>query len=226
MNGPIADQTASHLVTRLLHAVAGGEAEAREQLWNCIYQELRALARRKIAAEKPGHMLQPTALVHEAYLRLMEGDHGSFESRRHFFGAAAEAMRRILVEDARSCRALKRGGRRKPAEPLTCDSTSKSGVAREYAVRGNIAPPNRKAVDLGCLPEAKGFDGDPTDLLAINEALEMLEQQRAELAEVVKLRFFVGLTGEQTAEVMGVSARTVDTQWRLARAWLYEALSG
>ncbi len=177
-------------VTRLLEAVRHGDARAGEELLPLVYQELRQLARAKMARENPGHTLQPTALVHEAWLRL--GDQ-PFESRAHFFAAAAEAMRRILIDRARRKLTEKHGAR---AEHLDADDI-------EIA-----APVDRE-----------------DELLAVHEALDALAARDARKAELVKLRYFVGLTIDEAAEVLGVSAPTAKRDWTYARAWLFRAIS-
>jgi RNA polymerase sigma factor (TIGR02999 family) len=178
-------------VTRILSAIEQGDPQAAEQLLPLVYDELRKLAAQKLAQEKPGQTLDATALVHEAYLRLV-GDQ-MFENRGHFFAAAAEAMRRILVDNARRKRSLKRGG------PL-------------------------ERVDLETV--AVVADGPCFDLLELNEVLEQLAAADARAAELVKLRFFAGLTGEQAARVLGLAPRTVDLLWAYARAWLFDRLRG
>ncbi len=179
-------------VTRILSAIEQGEPHAAEQLLPLVYEELRQLAVQKLAGEKPGQTLQATALVHEAYLRLVDADKGqSWDSRRHFFAAAAEAMRRILVEKARRKRSVKHGGQ-------------------------------RKRIDLD---EALVVADEPReDVLEIDEVLEQLAGADPRAAELVKLRFFGGLTGDQTAEVLGISPRAADLLWAYARAWLFEKL--
>jgi RNA polymerase sigma factor (TIGR02999 family) len=183
-------------VTRILSAIEHGDPHAAEQLLPLVYAELRQLAAQKLAREKPGQTLQATALVHEAYVRLMASKGGdtagqNWDSRRHFFGAAAEAMRRILLDRARDKRRLKRGGgwRR-----LRLDH-----------------------IDLA-------VEEPPDDLLALDEALEKLAREDVQIAELVKLRFFAGLTLEEAANALGVSRRTADRRWAFARSWLYDAL--
>jgi RNA polymerase sigma factor (TIGR02999 family) len=176
-------------VTRVLSAIEGGDPHAAEQLLPLVYQELRQLAAQKLAQEKPGQTLEATALVHEAYLRLVGDQH--FDSRGHFFAAAAEAMRRILVENARRKKRLKRGGGRQRCELQEDDW---------------VAPP-------------------PDDrLLALDEALDQLATAHPELAELVKLRYFAQMTVEQTAELLGLSPRTVKRNWVYASAWLRRAM--
>jgi len=177
-------------VTRLLDAAAG-DPKAAAALLPVVYDELRRLAAARLAGEKPGHTLDATALVHEAYLRLV-GDR-QYEGRQHFFAAAAEAMRRILVDHARRKGTLKRGGEggRVPLDPE------------------RFAAPER-----------------PDELLALDEALDQLARSEPEVAGLVKLRYFAGLTISQAAEVLGVSPRTADAWWAFARAWLLARLQG
>ncbi|MEX2168567.1 MAG: ECF-type sigma factor [Pirellulales bacterium] len=175
-------------VTQILSQIEQGDPCAAEQLLPLLYDELRKLAEQKLAHEKPGQTLQATALVHEAYVRLVDvEDEAQWNSRGHFFGAAAEAMRRILVENARHRARLKHGGDRD----------------REELQPSQIAGP--KASD---------------ELIALDEALERLAEHDAQSAELVKLRYFAGLTIPQAAEILGVSPRKADFIWSFARAWL------
>jgi RNA polymerase sigma factor (TIGR02999 family) len=180
-------------VTRILSAVEQGDTQAAEQLLPLVYDELRKLAAQRLAQENPGQTLQATALVHEAYLRLVGGDPAQhWEGRGHFFAAAAEAMRRILVDAARTKDSLKRGaGRRR-------QSLDEASL---------VAPP---------LDE---------DILAVNEALDLLAATDSEAAELVKLRFFAGFTAEQAAAALGISARSADRIWVYARAFLLKHLT-
>jgi RNA polymerase sigma factor (TIGR02999 family) len=181
-------------VTRILSAIEQGDPTAAEQLLPLVYDELRKLAAHKLAQEKPGQTLQATALVHEAYLRLVGTDTGQrWDSRGHFFAAAAEAMRRILVNRAQEKRCLKRGG-------------------------------DRKRIDLDGLAVVE--DASDEDLLAIDEALGRLAEESRPCAELVKLRFFAGLTLDEAAASLGVARRTANRYWTYARARLYELLSG
>src|SRR2546425_11042589 len=180
-------------VTRILSAIEQGDPHAAEQLLPLVYEELRKLAAAKLAQEKPGQTLQATALVHEAYLRLVDVDKAQqWNSRGHFFAAAAEAMRRILVEQARRKRRLKRGG---DQERLDLEE-----------------------VEIACA-------GPADDMLALDDALTRLAQEHPEKAELVKLRYFAGLTVNEAAQVLGVSTSTVDRHWTYARAWLFRELS-
>jgi RNA polymerase sigma factor (TIGR02999 family) len=180
-------------ITRVLSAVEQGDPLAAEQLLPLVYAELRKLAAAKLAQEKPGQTLQPTALVHEAYLRLVQPDEPpQWNGRGHFFAAAAEAMRRLLVECARRKQRVKHGG----------------GLER---------------LDLDDVAEA---DGPGEHLLALDEALSELARRHPLKAEVVKLRYFAGLSLEEVAACLGISPATVKRHWAVARAWLYDALSG
>jgi RNA polymerase sigma factor (TIGR02999 family) len=188
-------------VTHWLNAIDQGNPQAASQLLPLVYDELRRLAAKKLAQEKPGQTLDPTALVHEAYLRLVQSvkdenarasDPG-WANRRHFFAAAAEAMRRILVENARRKQRGKHGG----------------GRRREYA-------------DLDVLHAG----GPAQELLALHEALEQFAAHDPVKAKLVELRFFAGLTLEQAAHCLDISLSTADRAWRYARAWLYQAMAG
>ena len=185
-------------VTQILSAIEHGDPHAAEQLLPVVYDELRRLAAQKLAQEKPGQTLQATALVHEAYLRLVGSEQRSapaakaWDSRGHFFAAAAEAMRRILIERARRMATQKRGA-------------------------------DRQRVDLDQL--AAAADDRCDELLALDEALRELEQHDTQAAQLVKLRYFAGLTHQQAAEALGISRRAADRVWALARAWLYQQLN-
>jgi RNA polymerase sigma factor (TIGR02999 family) len=176
-------------VTQILEAIRHGDSQAGEELLTLVYSELRAMARAKMAREQAGHTLQPTALVHEAWMRLGEA---RFENRAHFFGAASEAMRRILIERAR----------RKLA--------ARHGAGAEHVDAGDIeiAAPSKDE-----------------ELLAVHEALEALALHDARKAELVKLRYFAGLTIEQAAEVLRISVPTAKRDWTYARAWLYRVVA-
>ncbi len=180
-------------LTQILHAIGKGDPRAASQLLPLVYGELRQLAEQRLAQEKPGQTLQPTALVHEAYLRLVgRGDEPRWDSRGHFFAAAAEAMRRLLVENARRKHRLKRGG-------------------------------NRQRVDLEQVEAVSAAPSD--DILALNEALDLLAAEDAQKAELVKLRYFAGLTVEEAGRCLGVSRATADRYWAYARAWLFDRLN-
>ncbi len=176
----------------LLDRSAAGDAAAAQELVPLIYDELHAIARRQMRVERAGHTLQPTALVHEAYVRLLGTEKGGFANRAHFFAAAAQAVRRILVEHARSRRRLRAGGD-----------------------RGRAAD-----VDVGLLP------ADPMDqrVLAVDEALQRLAEERPQQARLVELRFFGGLTTEEAAVALGVAPRTAARDWLVTKAWLARAL--
>jgi RNA polymerase sigma-70 factor, ECF subfamily len=179
-------------VTRILRQI-DHRADAAEELLPLVYEQLRAIAQRRMREERAGHTLQATALVHEAFCKLVGGGEGpGWESRAHFFRVAAEAMRRILIDHARKRKSAKRGG--------------------------GAAPIPLSVVDLAA-------EHDPAQILALNEALETLEAEDARAAEVVKLRFFAGLSVEETAEAMGISERTAMREWAFARARLYELLA-
>jgi len=180
-------------VTRILSAIEQGEPLAAEQLLPLVYDELRKLAAQRLAQEKPGQTLEPTALVHEAYLRLVGNEaRNRWNSRGHFFAAAAEAMRRILVENARRKGRRKRGGSWK-----RCDVSILERMA----------------------------DGAGADVLAVDETLRQLADVHPEHAELVKLRYFAGLTLAEAATVLDISTATADRHWRYARAWLARRLS-
>jgi RNA polymerase sigma factor (TIGR02999 family) len=178
-------------VTRILESIEHGDSKAADELLPLVYGELRRLAASKMARETPNQTLQPTALVHEAWLRLVGDANPKFGGRAHFFAAAAEAMRRILIDKARRKRALRHGG-------------------------------DQQRVDLADVEVAA--PGDDDQLLAVNDALDKLAAQNQLEAELVKLRYFVGITLEEAAEVLGISARTADNYWAHARAWLYRAI--
>jgi RNA polymerase sigma factor (TIGR02999 family) len=179
-------------VTHILSQIEQGDPQAAEQLLPLVYSELRKLAAAKLAEEKPGQTLQATALVHDAYIRLVDVEKAQhWDSRGHFFAAAAEAMRRILIEQARRKR------------------TQKAGSARA-------------GVELADIAEES--PSDPLDLLALDEALQKLEQQSPRKAELVKLRYFAGLTIEEAAKVLGVAPSTASADWVYAKSWLCLAM--
>lgn len=179
-------------VTRILTAVGHGNEEAAAQLWDLVYGELRELASRKMARIPPGQTLQPTALVHEAYIRLLGSEETQWENRAHFFGAAARAMRNILVDRARKRGRIKHGG----------------GLRR--------------------IPISEVEPADETetvDLLALDEALTRLDKHDRRMCEMTMLRFFAGLTIEDTSRALGVSTATVERDWSYARAWLFREMN-
>ena len=176
-------------VTRILNAIEQGDVRAADELLPVVYEQLRLLAAQKLSQELPGQTLQATALVHEAYLRLVGAEYQNWDGRGHFFAAAAEAMRRILIENARRKKNLKSGG-------------------------------DRKRINLNEALLAEEIDVPLDDLIALDEALGKLSQQDKVKADVVKLRFFAGLTSEQTAKALGISHNTADRYWAYARAWL------
>ena len=179
-------------VTRILSAIEQGEPHAADRLLPLVYGELRRLAAQKLSREKPGHTLQATALVHEAYLRLFAGEEPpSFKNRGPFFATVAAAMRRVLVDNARRKRTRKRGG---------------GGQRQPLA---SVAAPEPH-----------------DDLLALDEALQKLAAADPAKARLVELRYFAGLTGEQAAEVLGISPTTADRHWAYARAWLQAEVRG
>ena len=181
-------------VTRILERVQEGDTAAAEELIPLVYDELRRLAAQRMARESAGHTLQPTALVHEAWLRLTGKEEARFENRAHFFGAAAEAMRRILIERARRRLAAKRGG----------------GIER---------------VDLDEI-EIPSPAVDDDSLLRVNEALEKLSAVDPRKAELVKLRYFVGMSFDETAAALGIAVPTAKQWWAYARAWLTVEMRG
>lgn len=183
-------------VTQILSAIEAGDANASEALLPLVYEELRRLARAKLNHERPGQTLQATALVHEAFLRLVDQTHTQqWDNSRHFFAAAAESMRRILIERARQKQSLKRGGKHQQVEfspeiepsflPLACD-----------------------------------------DILGLDEAIEKLQEKHPRKAELIKLRFYAGLTTAQAAHTLGISTTTAENDWAYARAWLRLEMSG
>ncbi len=184
-------------VTQILDRIHEGDPSAAEQLLPLVYDELRKLAARRLTEEKPGQTLQATALVHEAYLRVVQGDQDQhWDSRRHFFAAAAEAMRRILIDQARHKHSAKSGG-------------AVQRVPLEHAA---------------CLVASEGTPSE--DLLALDEALRQLEAEDPVKAQLVKLRFFAGVSLEDAAAMLGVSPATAKRYWVYARSWLYGKLHG
>lgn len=181
-------------VTQILNAVDQGDPKAAEQLLLLVYGELRQLAAQKLAQEKPGQTLQATALVHEVYLRLVDVEQAQgWNGRGHFFAAAAEAMRRILIDKARKKQRLKRG---RGLQRVDLDS-----------VEFSVSQP-------------------PDDLIALDEALTKLAQKHPEKAALVKLRYFAGLSIDESAQALGISPSTADRHWTYARTWLYRQVAG
>lgn len=179
-------------VTRILDAIEQGDAKATDALLPLVYEELRRLAGLKMSQEPPGQTLQATALVHEAYIRLVGAENQNWSSRGHFFAAAAEAMRRILIENARRKQRRKHGGGRQRVELDDAD------VAIEDAL---------------------------TDVIALDEALAKLAEEDAIKADLVKLRYFAGLTIEQAAKILEISRATAERYWSYARAWLFHEIN-
>jgi len=179
-------------VTRMLSAIERGDAKATDELLPLVYEELRILAAQKLSHEPAGQTLQATALVHEAYLRLVGDQPQNWQNRGHFFAAAAEAMRRILVENARRKHSRKQGGAQRRVE--------------------------LEEADLA-------IEGPSVDMMALDEALARLAVTDTQLAELVKLRYFAGLSLEQVAEIQGITRRTATSHWAYARAWLHRTMA-
>lgn len=180
-------------ITRILDRVQQGEAKAAEELLPLVYEALRKLAAHKMAIEAPGHTLQPTALVHEAWLRLAGAGASQWRGREHFFAAAAEAMRRILIEAARRKQRLRRGG----------------GLVREELEESHLV-----------------LERPTEEMLMVNESLEKLAREDRLAADLVKLRYFVGMTLREAAEALSISPRTADRIWGYARSWLRLDMGG
>ncbi len=178
-------------VTALLVRASEGDSRAADELLPLVYDQLRALAADLMRRERVDHTLQPTALVHEVYLKLIDQTRARWEDRAHFFSVAAQALRRILVDHARGHAAAKRGGQRAKLE-------LNEGIIAAYE--------------------------EAVDVLALDDALRRLAEQDTQRARVVELRFYGGLTIDETASVLDVATRTVERQWRYARAWLYREL--
>ncbi len=189
----VPDDTTPGDVTRILHAIREGQPHAGDQLMEVVYAELRRMAAAKMHREQPGQTLQATALAHEAWLRLVDSDGRThFQNRGHFFSAAAEAMRRILIDRARRKRAARHGG-------------------------------GQQALDVDEIEIAAPTEKDD-ELLAVHDALEKLALEDREKAELVKLRYFAGLTIEDAADVLGISVATANRWWIYARAWLHQEI--
>jgi RNA polymerase sigma factor (TIGR02999 family) len=193
MNTP--DKINEHLITGLLVDWSQGDHAAYAQLVPLVYDELHRIARREMSKERPGHTLQPSALVNEAFLRLIECDRVNWENRRHFFRLAAKMMRQVLINYAVARKTVKRGG---AAQRVTLDET--------------LVGDETRAMEMD-------------ELLALNEALQLLEQEDERCAKVVELMFFGGLSEKETAAELGISDRTVKREWRYARLWLRRELA-
>lgn len=176
-------------VTRILSAIKRSDVKAADELLPLVYRELRVLAAQKLSQESPGQTLQATALVYEAYLRLVGSDNQNWNSRGHFFAAAAEAMRRILIDNARRKKSFKRGG-------------------------------GREKVDIDDIAVSDDGNSISDELIALDEALQKLSEKDKVSADLVKLRYFAGLTSEQAATILGIAHNTADAYWAYARAWL------
>ena len=182
-------------VTQILTAIEQGDAKAADKLLPLVYEELHRLAAKKMSLESPGQTLQPTALVHEAYIRLVGSEAKNWNSRTHFFYAAAESMRRILIDNARRKKSQRRGG-------------------------------DRNRVDLSNTVPMKNDAEEMDDLIALDEALDILSAKDKIKADLVKLRYFAGLTSKQAADLLGISHNTADKYWAYARAWLSIEIGG
>ena len=193
MPTPEESATGPEEVTRILSEIESGDPNRSEELLPLVYNELRRLARSKISSQMPGQTLQGTALVHEAYLRLAKSGCDEWNSKGHFFAAAAESMRRIIIDNIRRKSRKKRGG-------------------------------DQERVDIEIMEIAAPCGGDEDQLLAVNEALDQLETANPETAQLVKLRFFGGLTLAEAAQALEISERTAKRRWAYARAWLYEKM--
>jgi RNA polymerase sigma factor (TIGR02999 family) len=178
-------------VTLLLAAVGDGEALAHDRLWSLVYDELRSMARHQLVNEPSAQAMEPTSLVHVAYIRLVGNEHVQWVNRRHFFAAAARAMRQIRVDAARHRKRMKRGGGKRPVPIDQADP---------------------------------GFDDDPVEMLALDEALDKLERIDAVVSEIVHLRFFAGLKVAEVAKALDIAERTVEAKWAFGRAWLHSEL--
>ncbi len=193
----MSDENTHYLnLTALLQRVADGDQDAANDLMPIVYEHLRSIARVRMAGERAEHTLQATALVHEAYARMVAPGETAYENRRHFYFTAAEAMRRILIEHARARNTAKRGG------------TNRKRVRLDISAIVDLAQ-----------------DGKSDEIIALDEALRRLEIQRPRVGQVVKLRFYGGMSIDETADMLDVSPRTVDLDWSFARAWLFRELS-
>lgn len=187
-------------ITRLLGNAGAGDADAENRLMELLYTELRKMARRQLRNERPEHTLETSDLVHQAYLRLVDGKVRNWQNRAHFFAITAHTMRQILVDHARSRQAQKRGGK---DLKVSIDSVGEMSLDFSAAFR----------------------EQDYPKLLMLDEALSKLETLDPQQARVVELRFFVGLTEEEAAEGMGISVQTVKREWKAARSWLYREMT-
>ncbi len=183
-------------LTELLERAAEGDANATDQIMPLVYDQLRSIAQSRMADERKDHTLQATALVHEAYARLMGQGQDGWHNRRHFYFSATRAMRQILIEHARAQGRLKRGG---------------AGI-------------KKLSLDYGAIADLARTDNS-AEIIALDEALRRLEKERPRVSQVVQLRFFGGLSVEETGMMLDVSTRTVNLDWSLARAWLFSVLS-
>jgi RNA polymerase sigma factor (TIGR02999 family) len=174
-------------ITQILSEIRDGSQQGAEQLLSLVYSELKRIAAQKMAGEAPGHTLQPTALVHEAWMKLVGGGEASFENRAHFFSAAAEAMRRILIDSARRKKAMRRGM-----------GANREELAEDHLVQNMV----------------------PDEVLAVDEALDLLAREDPAAANLVKLRYFAGMTMNEAATTMGLPLRNAERTWTYARAWL------
>ncbi|HYE16444.1 MAG TPA: ECF-type sigma factor [Pyrinomonadaceae bacterium] len=202
------DDDAPHEVTRLLAAWSHGDKAALDRLAPLVYDELRRLARRRMRREQPGHTLQTTALVNEAYIKLAGQRGMEWESRKHFFAVAARVMRQILIDHARSRRRRKRGGGGRAVQPDDAGAMTLEHAADLLWQGAPVMTPERAA-----------------DLLALDSALADLETHDPEKGRVVELHHFLGLTFDEVADVLGISSRTAKRHWESAKAWLYHAVS-
>jgi RNA polymerase sigma factor (TIGR02999 family) len=194
-------------ITVLLEQAASGQRTASAELLPLVYDQLRAIAQQRMAGERKGHTLQATALVHEAYVRLVGDGDVKWQGRAHFYSAAAEAMRRILVEHARAKSCVKRGG-------------GGRGTTEKDA-----GPARRTPLEMSGIADLAAAENDE-QILAFDDAFRRLSEYDERFAEVVRLRFYAGLSVEETANALGISERTVNNDWTYARAWLARHLRG
>lgn len=209
------ERTLNEQVTRLLDGAAAGDGAAASDLLPLVYQQLRASAQRQIAGERAGHTLQATALVHEAYVKLVGPRQVPWQGRGHFYAAAAEAMRRVLIDHARS-----KASRRAGTLPSGGDATVHAGQDHARMAGRGVKIDLDDLADVGSLSLA-----DSETIVAVEAAMQRLEQEDPEAASVVRLRFYAGLSVEQTAEALGMSPRSAARVWNFARAALFRLLS-